>query len=120
VGNSLGGGSSLQREHSDSKELDSDTIEPLELFERLESVIAGLADSRRQLQAENTALRGQLLERARHLEGLDERLLDANQRRQDALKRVDDLIARLEQMEMDVQFGPESAARAGGASGRRN
>ena len=71
-------------------------------FERLEAAVAELIDSQHQLKAENASLREQLLERDRRLQGVDERLLQANQRRQDALKRIDDLIASLDQI--DAQF----------------
>ena len=57
-------------------------------FERLETVVAELVDSRRQLQAENANLRRQLSDQGVRLQGLDDRLLESNQRRQDALKRI--------------------------------
>ena len=78
-------------------------------FDRLEAVVAELVDSRRQLQVDNASLRKELYEQGQRVESLDERLLEANQRRQDALKRIDDLIARLDQI--DSSF--EAAASAG-------
>ena len=95
---------SLQRVHPDNQETSAYT------FERLEAVVAELVDSRRQLQAENANLRQQVHEQGQRLQGVENRLLDANQRRQDALKRIDDLIARLEQI--DLQFGADASGQA--------
>ena len=99
---------SLARAHPDSEESSRYS------FERLEAVIAELADSRRQLLVQNANLREQIAEQDERLQGLDERLLEANQRRQDALKRIDDLIAHLDQV--DSQF---LARRAAGATSTR-
>ena len=98
----------LQRLHPDNKATSAYTLE------RLEAVVAELVDSRRQLQAENANLRQQVHEQGQCLQGVENRLLDANQRRQDALKRIDDLIARLEQI--DLQFETAGAVESGRAS----
>lgn len=55
----------------------------------------------RALRAENARLRA-LLEEREHL------LLDLNQRRQDASKRIDDLIAQID--ELDARFESEPTA----------
>jgi len=60
-----------------------------------------------QLQAENDKLCQELQDRERRVRTLDEALLEANQRRQDVLKRVDDLISQLDQL--DGRFETESA-----------
>ena len=101
---------SLRRVRPESEESSGHT------FERLEAAVAELADSRRQLKAENVNLRDQLHEQGQRIQGLDERLLEANQRRQDALKRIDDLIARLDQI--DSRFGTSGAVRTNNVSRR--
>lgn len=88
------------RAHLDSRETGEASAYT---FERLETVVAELVDSRRQLQAENANLRRQLSDQGTRLQGLDDRLLESNQRRQDALKRVDDLIARLDQIDLEFE-----------------
>ncbi len=103
---------SLRRAHPNTEESSAYT------YARLEAVVAELVDSRRQLQAENANLREKLLERETHVQSLDERLLEANQRRQDALKRIDDLIARLDQIDSTFEMAP--SASFGRASKRTN
>ena len=66
---------------------------------RLERAVSLLLDDRSRLQSENAALRDQLEEGGPRLGRLDEELLDLNQRRRDAMKRLDDVIAHLDQLE---------------------
>jgi septal ring factor EnvC (AmiA/AmiB activator) len=58
-----------------------------------------LADSHRYLVAENASLRSHIEEGERRIRALDSQLLAANQRRQDAYKRLDELIAHLDQLD---------------------
>ena len=74
-------------------------------FDRLETAVKALAESRGELRAENDKLRAQLEEQAQRIQILDERLLESNQRRQDAVRRVDALVARLDQL--DAEFASE-------------
>ncbi len=71
-------------------------------FERLEQVVAELVDAHHQLQRENAGLRRKVDEKTRRVRALDEKLLEANQRRQDVAKRVDELISQINQL--DAQF----------------
>ena len=71
-------------------------------FERLESVVAALLTSHQQLRAENAELHNALRDKEQHVRRLDEKLLAANQRRQDVGKHIDDLIAQIDQL--DSQF----------------
>jgi chromosome segregation ATPase len=68
-------------------------------FERLERAVTALVERGDRLQAENHGLRAKLSERDRRVRRLDEKLLETNQRRQDALKRIDNLIAQLDQLD---------------------
>jgi len=61
-----------------------------------------LLDERLRLQSENATLRDQLEEGNQRLGRLDEELLDLNQRRRDAMKRLDDVIAQLDELETRV------------------
>jgi len=65
-------------------------------FERLERAVAALAAGHESLQSENDLLRRQLKDRDGRLRDLDERVLELHQRRQDALKRMDELISQFE------------------------
>jgi DNA repair exonuclease SbcCD ATPase subunit len=57
---------------------------------------ASLAEEYASLAQERDALARKLDETAEHGRGLEARLLAENQRRQDALKRIDELIGRFE------------------------
>lgn len=65
-------------------------------FERLERVTGQLIQSQQRLAAENEVLRKQLVERERQVLELDQRVNQQEQKRTDALKRVDDLVALVE------------------------
>jgi chromosome segregation ATPase len=72
-------------------------------FERLERVVEDLAQAYQRHAAENAGLRRRLDEKARELRALEGQLLDANQKRQDVAKRVDELISQLDHL--DGQLG---------------
>jgi len=72
-------------------------------FARLERAIGTLMEQYLQLQAENDKLCQELQDRERRVHALDEALLEANQRRQDVLKRVDDLVAQLDQLDAGLE-----------------
>lgn len=76
-----------------------DAVEKEGEFERLERAVVSLVDRFRRLSQEHAALRRRGDERERRIRSLEEQLLESNQRRQDVLKRVDDLIAQIEQLE---------------------
>lgn len=65
-------------------------------FARLERVVAELVGAQRRLRSENELLRQELIERDRTVAGLDQQVTSREQRRTDALKRLDDLIAQVE------------------------
>ena len=72
-------------------------------FERLERAVEALSEAHRRLREENVALRRKVEERSRRVRALEERLIEANQQRQDVAKRVDELIAQLDHL--DGQLG---------------
>jgi septal ring factor EnvC (AmiA/AmiB activator) len=67
-------------------------------LQRLERVVKALVGSHQRLQHENAALRADLDQNNRRIRGLDEKLLQANQRRQDVAKRIDELIAQIDHL----------------------
>ena len=64
-----------------------------------------MAESHRRLQHENSALRSEVDEHERRARALEGQLLDANQRRQDVAKRIDELIAQIDHLgvQLDAQ-----------------
>jgi chromosome segregation ATPase len=76
-------------------------------FARLERAVTALAERQVRLETENSELRHGLQEKTLRAADLEERLLDANQRRRDAAKRIDGLISQVAQIE--ASFEPRSA-----------
>jgi chromosome segregation ATPase len=70
--------------------------------------VAALVDSHERLRSENVALRHDLLEREQRIRHLDEQLLEANQRGQDVGKRIDELIAQIDQLDAQFESQDES------------
>lgn len=54
------------------------------------------------LRDENGALRGQVDEQQRRIDQLDGKLLEANQARRDIGKRIDQLIAQIDQLDAQL------------------
>ncbi len=69
-----------------------------------------LVDKSRQLELECSELRVQVEDRDQRLADLDEKLLADNQMRQDALKRLDDVIAQVDRL--GAQIDPPSEDRS--------
>ena len=68
-------------------------------FERLERVVSDLASAFRRQRVESVALRRELELRNQRIRALDGKLLEANQKRQDVAKRIDELIAQIDQLD---------------------
>jgi len=71
-------------------------------WDRLERAVGVLAAQHETLRTEVSALRGDLGERNQRIRVLEAQLLEANQRRQDTCKRVDELIAQLDQLDAQL------------------
>ena len=71
-------------------------------WDRLECAVGALAAQHEALRNELHALRGDLGERNHRIRVLETQLLEANQRRQDSIKRVDELIAQLDQLDAQL------------------
>jgi hypothetical protein len=61
-----------------------------------------LAESREEVVRENAGLRTALAEGGQRIRDLDSELITANQRRQDAYKRIDELISHLDQLDTQL------------------
>jgi hypothetical protein len=72
--------------------------------------VRALAESHQRAQAENAALRRQVAERNLRIRTLEDQLLEGNQRRQDAVKRIDDLIAQMDQLDQQLSALEDGAA----------
>ena len=71
-------------------------------FERLETLVRAMVDRHRALEEERQKLRAGLKEREARIKALDAQLVDMNQTRRDAAKRIDELITQLDQVEAEV------------------
>jgi septal ring factor EnvC (AmiA/AmiB activator) len=77
-------------------------------WSRLERAVATLVARHRRLQDELCTLRVELADRDHHLRRLEAQLIEANQRRQDAVKHIDELISQLDQLDAQL-MSAESA-----------
>ena len=75
-------------------------------FERLERLVRSLVDKYRVLLSENASLREDLEGRETRIRSLDDQIREMNQSRQDAAKRIDDLIAQIDHV--DARLGASS------------
>jgi predicted nuclease with TOPRIM domain len=81
-------------------------------LERLDAAITALVETNQKLRSERDELRSIVADHTDRIRTLESEALDANQRRQDVAKRVDELIGQIDQL--DAQL--ESAAPAEVAS----
>jgi chromosome segregation ATPase len=70
--------------------------------------VRSLVEKYRVLQRENASLRADLEGRESRIRSLDDQILEMNQNRQDAAKRIDDLIAQIDQLDARLSgFSPD-------------
>lgn len=74
---------------------------------RLEGAVGTLAEAHRRLRGENAGLRRKVEEKARQIRTLEERLLEANQKRQDVAKRIDELLVQLDHLDLQLARAEE-------------
>ena len=87
-------------------------VPDLDGFERLERLVRDLVEKHMALSREHSTLRHTLSEREARLRSLDARVRELNQVRQDAVKRIDDLIAQLGSVEEQLERRQGSVAEA--------
>lgn len=79
-------------------------------FERLERAVTKLVEEHRALRREHARLIRELGDRDRRIGVLEGELLELNQRRQDAGKRLDELISQIEHLDARLGAAPGSTA----------
>ena len=72
-------------------------------FERLEELVRTLVERHRALSAERTQLRERLVQRDARIKTLDAQLVQLNQTRRDAAKRIDELVAQLDRVQQEIE-----------------
>ncbi len=70
--------------------------------------MATLVEDHRRLRRENSALQVEVDAKTQHAHLLDGKLLEANQRRQDIAKRLDELITQIDQLGAQLDAQAES------------
>jgi chromosome segregation ATPase len=78
-------------------------------LDRLERAVRALVAQQEALRNELSSLRGDLGERNHRIRTLETQLLEANQRRQDTSKRIDELIAQLDQLDAQLASAEPNA-----------
>lgn len=77
-------------------------------FERLEALVRALVDRFQASRAREAELRGDVSEREGRIRTLEEQVIQLNQSRRDATKRIDELIGVLDRLE--AQIGARTTA----------
>jgi septal ring factor EnvC (AmiA/AmiB activator) len=71
-------------------------------FERLEALVRSLVERHRALETGQKQLRERVAQRDARIRSLDAQLVQSNQLRRDAAKRIDELLAQLDRVEGEV------------------
>lgn len=82
-----------------------EAVEPVYDLGRLERAVSALIAQNQQLREESRALQVQLQQRAGRIAALEGQLLEANQKRKDVGKRIDELIAQIDQLDVQLAAG---------------
>jgi chromosome segregation ATPase len=82
-------------------------------YARLDQAIESLLEDHARIRTQNRSLRATVGEREAKIAKLEELLLSSNQKRQDAIKRIDDLVSRLEQIDAALERADERGGEAG-------
>lgn len=80
-------------------------------LDRLERALTALIEQNGQLRDERNGLRQDLQRSMARVATLEGQLLDANQRRKDVAKRIDELIAQIDQLDAQLALAPTLDAR---------
>lgn len=90
----------------------SSQLNPLDPLDRLERALSALIEQNDQLRRERDGLRQQVQRSTARVASLEGELLDANQRRSDVAKRIDELIAQIDQLDAQLAAAPALDERA--------
>lgn len=91
-------------------DLDLDRLDDLD---RLERAFSALIAQNETLRRERDGLRQDLQRSTTRIAALEGQLLDANQRRKDVAKRIDELIAQIDQLDAQLAAAPALDGRSG-------
>jgi uncharacterized protein involved in exopolysaccharide biosynthesis len=78
-------------------------------WDRLDRAVRALVAQQEALRKEVCRLREDMGDRNLRIRTLEAQLLEANQRRQDTIKRIDELIAQLDQLDVQLATAEPSA-----------
>ena len=78
-------------------------------FDRLERAVAALVEQHERMQKANHELRTGIRERDERIRRLEAELLEANQRRKDVGKRIDELIGQIDAIEAGLQASEDES-----------
>jgi CII-binding regulator of phage lambda lysogenization HflD len=87
-------------------------VEPVYDLQRLERAVSGLIALTQKLRKEKAALQREVQQQAARVATLEGQLLEANQKRQDVGKRIDELIAQIDQLDAQLEADPASGTSA--------
>ena len=87
---------------SPTRENDGAYATPVYDLDRLERAILALVEDHARLREERAAMRRSLEERSARITRLEGELLEANQRRQDVAKKLDELIAQMDALDAQL------------------
>lgn len=89
-----------------------EAVEPVYDLGRLERAVSALIAQAEQLRKEKAALQAEVQKKASRVATLEGQLLEANQKRKDVGKRIDELIAQIDQLDTQLEAAPSSSAGA--------
>jgi len=81
---------------------------PVYDLNRLQRAVDALISQNERLREERAAMRSDLDEKSERILALEGEILEANQRRQDIGKRIDELIAQIDQLDAQLEAGEAS------------
>ncbi|MGH0032511.1 MAG: hypothetical protein ACQGVC_22185 [Myxococcota bacterium] len=86
---------------------------PVYDLDRLERAIGALVEENARLREEAASLQHALDEKSGRVIALEGQLLEANQRRQDVAKRIDELIAQMDALDAQLAASEAAPSEAG-------
>ena len=106
MGASNPGGLVLRRSQAQSAKSATEVYD----LERLDAAITALVEANQKLRSERDELRSAMSDQTERIRTLEGEILDANQRRQDVAKRIDELIGQIDQLDAQLESSAPAAA----------
>jgi len=89
-----------------------EAVEPVYDLGRLERAVSALIAQAQQLRKEKAALQREVQQKTARVATLEGQLLEANQKRKDVGKRIDELIAQIDQLDAQLETDPAASPGA--------